>query len=71
MKLKTSVSPRPAGDPDPESWAEVWPKINKHLMAFVVNFFGGLPDVVEGFQERRSRAGSSARSGGGADRASP
>ena len=50
VKLKTSVSPRPAGDPDPESWAEVWPKINKHLMAFVVNFFGGPPDIVKAFR---------------------
>jgi len=47
VKLKAPSQPRPADEPDPESWDVVWPRINKHLMAFVVNFFGFLPDSVK------------------------
>ena len=50
VKLKTELHPRPPGDPDPKSWAEVWKKVNEHLMAFVANFFGGLPDTVKTYR---------------------
>src|SRR5947209_1535527 len=47
VKLKIPSQPRPAEETDPESWEVVWPKINKHLMVFVVNFFGFLPDLAK------------------------